>query len=91
MEEKSTKKGFTPAEKPTYEQLEQQVESLKSMSNQLIAQIQQLNIGNLFKRLDYLFKVVENNKVFTPEFTKKCVEEIENYLTVPETSRETAE
>ena len=91
MEEKNQKKEFTPAETPTYEQLEQQVESLKSMSNQLIAQIQQLNMGNLFKRLDYLFRVVENSKVFTSEFTKKCVGEIESYLTIPETSKESEE
>ena len=47
------------AEKPSYEQLEREVAGLKSMNNQLIMQLQQMNMGNLCKRLDYLFKVLE--------------------------------
>ena len=38
----------------------------------------------MFKRLDYLFKVVENGKVFKQEFLEKCITEIEELMTVPE-------
>lgn len=78
------------AQKPTYEQLEREVAGLKGMNNQLLMQLQQINMGNLFKRLDYLFKVVENRAAFTPEFAEKSVKEIENLMTPPavETSDE---
>lgn len=38
----------------------------------------------MFKRLDYLFKVVENAGNFSMEFVQKCSEEIEAALSVPE-------
>lgn len=34
-----------------------------------------------YRRLDYLFKVVENANKFSAEFITICVEEIENSLT----------
>ena len=40
---------------------------------------------NLFKRLDYLFKVItEDNKYLTTEFKSKCAQEIEFLMTQPE-------
>lgn len=68
---------------PSYEQLEKDVASLKSMNNQLIMQLQQVNISTLFKRLDYLFKVVEFREAFNKEFVNNCVEEIEIHITPP--------
>ena len=68
---------------PSYEQLEKDVASLKSMNNQLIMQLQQVNINTLFKRLDYLFKVVEFREAFNKEFVNNCVEEIEIHITPP--------
>lgn len=68
---------------PSYEQLEKDVASLKSMNNQLIMQLQQVNISTLFKRLDYLFKVVEFREAFNEEFVNNCVEEIEIHITPP--------
>lgn len=38
----------------------------------------------MFKRLDYLFKVIENAGNFNMEFVQKCSEEIETALSVPE-------
>lgn len=76
------------AEKPTYEQLEKEVAGLKGMNNQLFMQLQQLNMGNLFKRLDYLFKVVEFKEAFNPEFANKCAEEIESHMTPPSADEE---
>lgn len=42
----------------------------------------------MFKRLDYLLKVIENAGSFNMEFVQKCSEEIEVALTVPETTQE---
>lgn len=38
----------------------------------------------MFKKLDYLFKVIENGGSFPMEFVQKCSAEIETALTVPE-------
>ena len=49
--------------------------------------VNQLNgINNTFTRLNYLFKVLENSQHFNSEFIIECAEEIENTITVPETS-----
>lgn len=81
MEEKNEK---VQAEKPSYEQLEREIAGLKGMNNQLIMQLQQMNMGNLFKRLDYLFKVVESREAFNADFADRCAEEIEGHMTPPE-------
>ncbi len=42
-----------------------------------------------YKRLDYLFKVVDNsNGIFSMEFIYKCASEIESALIIPETPDE---
>ena len=38
----------------------------------------------MFKRLDYLFKVTENGHMFKQDFLEKCINEIEDIMTVPE-------
>lgn len=81
MEEKNKK---VQAEKPSYEQLEKELVGIKGMNNQLMMQLQQMNMGNLFKRLDYLFKVVELKDAFNSDFALKCAEEIEGLMTPPE-------
>lgn len=81
MEEK---KETVKAEKPSYEQLEREIAGFKGMNNQLIAQLQQMNMSNLFKRLDYLFKVVEFNDVFSSDFVNYCTREIKGHLVLPE-------
>lgn len=81
------------AAKPSYEQLERDIAGLKSMNNQLIMQLQQMNMGNLFKRLDYLFKVLEvapqlPTDVLNPEFVTQCAKEIEMHMTPTESAEE---
>lgn len=75
---------------PDYEKLEREVTGLRSMNNQLIMQLQQMNMANLFKRLDYLFKVVELREAFNPEFITRCTREIEGHLTPSEVPDEPA-
>lgn len=71
-------------EKMSYEQLEQIAHQLSEQARKLYSQLQQSNMTNMFKRLDYLFKVVENGHMFKQDFLEKCIAEIEELMTVPE-------
>ena len=71
-------------EKMSYDQLESVAHQLSEQNRQMFAKIQELNMANIFKRLDYLFKVVENGHMFQQDFLEKCIAEIEELLTVPE-------
>lgn len=75
-------------EKMSYEQLENVAHQLSEQSRQLYAKLQEANMANIFKRLDYLFKVVENAHTFNEEFVNKCIIEIEDLITVPEPEEE---
>lgn len=77
--------------KLSYEQLEQVAQQLSAQSEQLYYKLQEANMNNTFKRLDYLFKVLENDISFEPEFVSKCSEEIVQLLTIPEEAKEDKE
>lgn len=77
MEEKVKE---TP-QKMSYEELEQVAAQLSQQSQQLYARLQQADMTNMFKRLDYLFKVVENGPMFPNEFLDMCVAEIQETIT----------
>ena len=57
-------------------------EELENIANNLYVRLQQADMANMFKRLDYLFKVVENVDNFPQEFTKQCIDEIVNIMTI---------
>ena len=78
----------TKPEKMSYEQLENIAHQLSEQSRQLYAKLQEVNMANMFKRLDYLFKVVENAYAFNNEFVSKCIIEIEELITIPESEEE---
>ncbi len=71
-------------EKMSYEQLENVAHQLSEQNRQLFAKLQELNMTNMFKRLDYLFKVIENGHMFKQDFLEKCIAEIESLMVVPE-------
>ena len=71
-------------EKLSYEQLENVAHQLSEQAKQLYMKLQATNMSNMFKRLDYLFKVVENGHMFKQDFLEKCIAEIEEIMTVPE-------
>lgn len=79
----ATKETERP-EKMSYEQLENVAHQLSEQAKQLYMKLQAANMGNMFKRLDYLFKVVENGHMFKQDFLEKCITEIEEIMTVPE-------
>lgn len=87
----ATEVEATRPEKMSYEQLENVAHQLSEQAKQLYMKLQRADMSNIFKRLDYLFKVVENAHAFSEEFTTKCVQEIEDLMTVPEVETETTE
>ena len=90
MEENKTKTVEMKTEKKkfSYEELNDIASQLSQQNQQLYAQLQRVNMTNAFRRLDYLFKVVENGALFTPEFLDNCISEIEESLTIREENTE---
>lgn len=84
VEMKPTTKETERPEKMSYEQLENIAHQLSEQAKQLYMKLQDANMNNMFKRLDYLFKVVENGHMFKQDFLDKCINEIEEIMTVPE-------
>ena len=84
VEMQPTTKETERPEKMSYEQLEIIAHQLSEQTKQLYMKLQAANMGNMFKRLDYLFKVVENGHIFKQDFLEKCIAEIEELMTVPE-------
>ena len=92
MEKKLEPKNET--KKLSYEELENVCHQLSAQSQQLNVQNQQLkamvneaNLTNLYKRLDYLFEVINrDNKYLSGTFKNKCAEEIEMLMATPEDS-----
>ena len=58
------------------------VEQIKAAANEQIGilyqKLQEANLANTFKRLDYLFKIVEGK--FNEELKNKAIEEIDNII-----------
>ena len=63
-------------------------EELENVANNLYVRLQQAEMSNVFKRLDYLFNVVKNTNVFPPEFVQQCVDEIISLITIPTENKE---
>lgn len=77
--------------KLTYEQLQNVAANLSTQVQQLNRQLQEANMYNAFKRLDYLFKVVDSNGPFDSDFILTCVDEIKKIMTIEENKEETTE
>ena len=57
---------------------------MEGQLRQVYAKLQEANMNNLFKRLDFLFKVLETEQMFQLGFVQKCADEIKSILTIPE-------
>ena len=77
--EKSLKK-----EKMSYEELENIAHQLSEQSRVLMQKLQEANMGNAFKRLDYLFKIIEFEHMFDGNFIDKCIKEVQDMISIPE-------
>lgn len=90
MEKKEVtmKKGDTP--KMSYDDLVATCHQLRDQVTTLYSELQRVNNTNFFKRLDYLFAVVENAEIFEDyskkDFVQYCVDEISETMTLSEDS-----
>ena len=75
-------------EKPTYEQLENYVNQLASQNRALNKRVIELSEISMFKRIDYLFKIIENKDSFDESFVKTCSNEIVAVMTPPVNTEE---
>lgn len=92
MEEKDVKvEGGETPKKFTYEELENIAGNLSSQVQQLTARLQEANMFNVFKRLDYCFKVIENASAFNPDFINVIVTEVEAAMTIKEEDKEVSD
>ena len=86
---KSVVQDNTAEQKMSYDELNNVCIQLYQQNQNLMKQFQKAEIANMFKRIDYLFKVLEFRDVFTPDFVVSCVEELEEAIAVPEEDKET--
>lgn len=70
--------------KLSYEQLNDACNQLLQQNRQLAVRNRELEQFTMNKRLDYLFKVVENSSKFNGSFVADCVNEIEEVMTIPQ-------
>lgn len=77
MEENNKKKELS------YEELKNVAGQLSQQNQQLNMMLQQANMTNMFKRMDYLFKVLELKQCFDSEFIIVCSDEIKELMTPP--------
>lgn len=78
-------------QKLSYDQLNEACAQLYQQNQYLTKQLQQANVSNMFKRLDYLFMVLRYEAVIKdPEFVNSCIEEIKSAMTpaVPDNPKE---
>lgn len=86
MEEKEVKSNN--GKKLSYSELENVAHQLSEQTKQLYMKLQSVNMNNMFKRLDYLFKVIENGNMFKQDFLERSINEIEELMTIPEEAKE---
>jgi hypothetical protein len=80
--------------KMSYEDLTSVVDKLQNENYQLKLILQRSQREDIYKRMDYLFKIIENSVMFSEDFLAKCTDEIVKAMTIPEdtdTEKETEE
>lgn len=89
---KSVKGTDDKQQKLTYEQLNDACTQLFQQNQQLYQKIEELNTYNAFKRLDYLFRILDSNSAaikvdavtFDQVFVENCIKEIQDAMTPSE-------
>lgn len=71
----------------SYEELKNIAGQLQQQNMQLRQALQRANYENLFKRLDYLFKVLDNAHMFDIDFVEECTTEIQESIRIPENEK----
>lgn len=82
VNEQNNTENNNEQQKLTYDQLNQVCQELFQQNQKLNAQVKDLSLYNTFKRIDYLFKVVELSSAFkNPDFVAACTDELVTALT----------
>ena len=85
VQEETTKpQEVTEQTKLSYEQLHTIAVQATQQAEMFQRELQKYQNESLYIRLDFLFKVVQSPNVFGNNFVKKCTDEIELLLTIPE-------
>ncbi len=66
--------------KMSYDELNNVCMQLYQQNQNLMKQLQQNDMINTFKRMDYLFKVLELSDKFDPDFIITCADELKGAL-----------
>ena len=67
----------------SYDELKNVAGQLSQQNQQLNMMLPQANMTNMFKRMDYLFKILELKDCFDTEFVITCSDEIKELMTPP--------
>lgn len=84
MEETKVTQTDKQPKQLSYEELKNIAGQLQQQNMQLRKALQDTNYANMFKRLDYLFKVMEFAHMFSDKFVTNCSSEIELSMTIPD-------
>jgi hypothetical protein len=85
---KGVETGKQP-EKMSYEQIVDIANQLQSQNRELMMRMQ--GLVDVYHRLDYLFKVIENASQFEAQFAQSCAAEIQDIITIPKEESEKSE
>jgi hypothetical protein len=89
MEEKENKNQEQAKPQPlTYEQLNVAAHQLSEQNAQLRNKLVEISNSTYFKRLDYLFKVLDYSNKFPNEFLQATVNAIVDMMTIKEQPKE---
>lgn len=92
MEKKTVKSPANPQPKKySYEELNNICHQLSEENEALVMRLKERAIEQVFRRLDYLFAVINNSEKFGDkylEFVEKCKKEIVDLMTIPEQPKE---
>lgn len=81
---KKEEKVTAKQEKLSYDELNQVSQQLFQENKMLRTKVQELSVEAFYKRIDYMFKVVELASVFSKEFVERTIQEIETVMKAEE-------
>ncbi len=81
---KKEEKVAAKQEKLSYDELNQVSQQLFQENKMLRTKVQELSVEAFYKRIEYMFKVVELASVFSKEFVERTIQEIETVMTAEE-------
>ena len=84
---KKEEKVAAKQEKLSYDELNQVSQQLFQENKMLRTKVQELSVEAFYKRIEYMFKVVELASVFSKEFVERTIQEIETVMKAEEEQR----